>query len=316
MYFLKHSITLGNNKMTNKKVSYINLAFCILLWASIPVTSKKILVELDNIQMLFYSTVLSLFVIGGILVFQKKINALKQYSRKDYFIMGSLGFLGTYLYYILLYKAFTFTTASEGFILAYTWPILVLVLAFIILKERITLKKIVAILISFFGIVVIITNGKIFSLNFTNLYGDILALSGAFTFALFSILGKKYNFDKTISAFVYFLSAFIFVTFTVIIFSSITWPSLYIWPWLFYNGIFVNGVTYIFWFKALEYGDTHIISSMLYLTPFLSLIYIWLFLDEKILFSSIIGLIIIVAGIVIQYIKPKDNKKCKLKKFG
>jgi len=39
--------------------------------------------------------------------------------------------------------------AQEGFILAYTWPIWVLLLAFVILKEQVTLKKILAILISF-----------------------------------------------------------------------------------------------------------------------------------------------------------------------
>ena len=103
-----------------------------------------------------------------------------------------LGFLGTYLYYVLLYAALALTSASEGFILAYTWPMLVIILAFPLLKERLTLKKICSILISFFGIVVIVTHGSIFALSFTSLQGDILALGGAGVFALFSVLGKKY----------------------------------------------------------------------------------------------------------------------------
>jgi len=72
-----------------------------------------------------------------------------------------------------------------------------------------------------------------------------------------------------------------------------------------YNGVLVNGVTYVWWFKALEKVDTHIVSTSLYLTPFISLIYIWLFLDEKILFSSIIGLTVIVIGILLQSHKKK-----------
>jgi drug/metabolite transporter (DMT)-like permease len=286
--------------MHKKTVSYIYLSLCILFWASIPVASKKILVELNNLQMLFYSTILSLLVIGGVLAVQKKTPVLKSYTRKDYFKMAVLGFLGTYLYYVLLYGAFSLTTASEGFILAYTWPVLVLLLAFVILKEKVTARKVIAILLGFLGIVVIVTKGKILSIDFTSLTGDLLALLGAFTFALFSILGKKFNFDQTAAAFIYFLSSMVFITVTVLLVSGIPFPSLKIWPWLLYNGIFVNGITYIFWFKALEHGDTHVISSALYLTPFLSLIYIAVFLDEKILTSSIIGLLIVVTGIGIQ----------------
>ena len=62
----------------------------------------------------------------------------------------------------------------------------------------------------------------------------------------------------------------------------------------------MNGISYIFWFKALEYGDTSVVSHALYLTPFLSLVYIALFLGEQILISSIVGLVIIVSGIVLQ----------------
>ena len=287
--------------MNKRKIeSYFNLSLCILLWASIPVASKKILAEISNIQMLFYSTILSFFVLGLVVLFERKVKVMKNYSVNDYLVMSFLGFLGTYLFYILLYRAFALIPASEAYTLNFTWPILVLILAFVLLKEEITVRKIAAILISFFGIVVIVTKGQIFSLSLSNIKGDSLALSGSFVFAFFSVLGKKYNFDKTVSAFIYFASGLIFVTLTMLFFSSVKPPPVNIWLWLLYNGIFVNGISYIFWFKALEHGDTHIVSNALYLTPFLSLIYISIFLNEKILLSSIIGLVIIVLGIVVQ----------------
>ncbi|WP_432666379.1 DMT family transporter [Wukongibacter baidiensis] len=288
----------------NKKfIAYFNLSLCILLWASIPVVTKKVLVELDNLQILFHSTVLSTLVLGVLVIFQKKAKDLKRCTIKEYITMLLLGFLGNYLYYILLYGALEKTTASEGFILAYTWPMLVLILSFIILKEKVTIKKLLGIFISFSGIVIITTKGDILNFSLTNLSGNILALGGALVFALFSVLGKKYNFDKTISVFIYFTSALVFLIPTVSIYSEFVWPSLKILPWIIYNGIFVNGVSYIFWFKALENGETHIISNLLYLTPFVSLIYISIFLNERILISSIIGLVIIVFGVLLQYFK-------------
>lgn len=292
------------NKINN---AYTNLAFCILLWASIPVATKKILVELDNLQALFYSTVLSTFVLGILLIFQKKLKDLIKYNKNQYGTMFFLGFIGNYLYYVLLYGALSKTTASEGFILAYTWPIIVLILSFIILKDKVTIQKLAGILISFFGIIIITTKGNITTFNLTNYQGAILALSGAFVFALFSVLGKKFNFDKTISVFIYFLSALIFIIPTVLIFSSITFPSFNVWLWIIYNGVFVNGISYIFWFKALEGGETHIVSNLLYFTPFISLIYISIFLDEKILSSAVVGLIVIVMGVLSQYINIKNE---------
>lgn len=255
--------------------------------------------------MLFYSTIFSCIVMCGIVLFEKKMSVLKTYTVSDYGKIGVLGFLGTYLYYVLLYAALALTSASEGFILAYTWPMLVIILAFPLLKERLTIKKICSILVSFVGIVVIVTHGSIFTLSFTSLQGDILALGGAGVFALFSVLGKRYHYDQTVSVFIYFVTALVFITPTLFLFSSLKMPSMHVWLWLLLNGFLVNGISYIFWFKALEYGDTSVTSNALYLTPFLSLVYIAVFLGEKILISSIIGLIIIVFGIILQAVNRR-----------
>lgn len=289
--------------LKKKEISgYMNLVFCILLWASIPVATKKMLVELDNFQILFYSTALSTLVMGIIVLAKKKVKTMREYRAVDYRKMFTLGILGNFLYYIFLYGALDKTTASEGFILAYTWPMLVVVLSFFILKEKATMGKVLGILISFIGIIVITTKGDFMDFQLTNLLGDAMAVLGAVTFALFSVLGKKQNYDKTVSVFVFFLAAFICLIPTVLIFSDFVWPSSEVWKWLIYNGVFVNGISYVFWFKALERGKTHIVSNMLYLTPFISLVYIYFFLNEKILLSSFAGLVIIVFGILIQYL--------------
>lgn len=291
---------------TNKTArSFFSLGLCILSWGLIPVATKNILFELNNLQMLFYSTIFSCIVMGGIVLFQKKASVLATYSMRDYTKIGVLGFLGTYVYYVLLYGALALTSASEGFILAYTWPMLVIILALPLLRERLTVKKLYSICISFLGIVVIVTHGSIFTLSFTSLQGDMLALGGAGVFALFSVLGKKYQYDQVVSVFIYFVTALVFITPTLFIFSSLKMPSFHVWLWLLLNGFVVNGISYIFWFKALEYGDTSVISNALYLTPFLSLVYIALFLGEQILLSSVVGLVIIIVGIVLQSVNRR-----------
>src|SRR5438046_9533251 len=102
--------------MNHKINSYFYLGLCIISWGLIPVVSKRILVELDNIQMLFYSTIFSCLVMGILTLVSNKTKQLKTYTRTDYLKMGLLGFLGTYLYYMLLYAALALISASEVFI--------------------------------------------------------------------------------------------------------------------------------------------------------------------------------------------------------
>ena len=280
--------------------SYLNLALCILLWASIPVTSKKILAELDNLQMLFWSTVFSVLALAALVVAQGKISTLKSYGLPGILSLGWLGFLGAFLYYILLYGAFARTSAAEGFILAYSWPIMVSVLAVPLLGERLTAARILAVATSFIGVVVIVTRGRFVELSVTSLPGNLMALCGAFVFALFSVQGKRVGHDLTVAALVYFVAALVcagvamaFVGFTVL-------PPAHIWGWILYNGLLVNGVSYLFWFKALQHGDTFVVSNLLYLTPALSLLFVRLFLDEPTHLSALLGLLLIVAGILLQ----------------
>ncbi len=94
--------------------SFFYLGLCILSWGLIPVVSKNILVELDNLQMLFYSTIFSCLVMGCIVLFEKKMYVLKTYGISDYAKIGGLGFLGTYLYYVLLYGALALTAPQRA----------------------------------------------------------------------------------------------------------------------------------------------------------------------------------------------------------
>jgi drug/metabolite transporter (DMT)-like permease len=56
----------------------------------------------------------------------------------------------------------------------------------------------------------------------------------------------------------------------------------------------------VFWFKALEHGDTFIVSNLLYLTPAISLLFVLLLLDEPVHASAVSGLVLIIAGILFQ----------------
>jgi drug/metabolite transporter (DMT)-like permease len=71
-----------------------------------------------------------------------------------------------------------------------------------------------------------------------------------------------------------------------------------------YIGLFEMGITFAFWLKALQLSDaTGRVANFIYLTPFVSLIFIHFILDEKLYHTSVIGLCLIVGGILASRIK-------------
>lgn len=296
-----------------KKIAYLYISLVVLMWGSTAAVTKLLLKNLDAYQALFYNQLFAVLALLIILLFQKKFKDVKKFGLRDYWHFSYMGALGIFLYIGLFFMAMVRAPAQETFILNYTWPVWVIIFAMLILKEQFSAKKLAAIILSFIGVYVVATKGDVLAFSFSNLTGDLLALSAAVCYGLFSVLGKKQKYDVYLSMFFYYISGFVLIAITVLIFSSIPALSLYEFLGLLWLGAFTSGVSYVFWFMALKHGDTAKMSNFIFLTPFVSLVYIYLLLGETILISSIVGLLLIVAGIVIQSYKPSKRLKNEAK---
>jgi drug/metabolite transporter (DMT)-like permease len=77
----------------------------------------------------------------------------------------------------------------------------------------------------------------------------------------------------------------------------------------FYVGCFEMGLTFFLWLKALSLAESKAkLGNIIYLVPFLSLIFIHFFVGEDIYWTTIAGLIIIVASILYQQISESNQK--------
>jgi drug/metabolite transporter (DMT)-like permease len=86
-----------------------------------------------------------------------------------------------------------------------------------------------------------------------------------------------------------------------------------------YIGLFEMGITFVLWLKALQLSKTTAqVSNFIYLVPFISLIVIHFTVGENIYPSTIIGLMFIIAGILLQQYVSRErvDKKTKKKKRG
>lgn len=212
-----------------------------------------------------------------------------------------LGFLNPFLYYVVLFKAYSLLPAQEAQPLNYTWSIVLVLLSIPLLKQKIRFASILAIFISYFGVFVISTRGDILGFTFTNLNGVFLALGSAVIWALFWIYNIKDKRDEVAKLFLNFSFGFVFILIAMLLSSRMRIPAMVGLLGATYVGLFEMGITFVLWLKALKLSRTTAqVSNLIYLSPFLSLVLIHFVVGEKILPSTIIGLIFIVAGIIMQ----------------
>jgi len=295
--------------MDNQKKAYSFSILAVILWSTVASAFKLSLRHVDYLELLLYASFFSTLIIFIVLILQRKLHLLRTYSRKDFLFAALLGFLNPFLYYIVLIKAYSILPAQEAITLNYTWPLMLVLLSIPLLKQKIKFLSIVAIIISFLGVIIIATRGNVSGLSFTNIKGDLLPLSSAVIWALFWIFSLKDKHDVVVKLFVSFCFGLFFSIVLIFIRSSLVGFSLPNIKGILgsaYVGFFEMGLTFIVWLSALKYAKTTAqVSNFIYITPFLSLLVVSIIVGERILFSTIIGLVFIIAGIVLQrYTNP------------
>ncbi|UCB58723.1 MAG: DMT family transporter [Thermoplasmatales archaeon] len=282
------------------KISYLYISLTVLFWGSTAAVGKLLLTNLNNFQLLFFISLFGTISLFIIVLIQKKIEIIKTYNLRNYCYFALMGFIGVFLYHALLFAGLSVAPASEVFIVNYTWPIWVVVFAVIIMKEKLNINKILAIIICFIGVYVVVTHGDFFNFSGININGDLFALAGAISYGLFSVMGQRYNYEVFTSMMFYFGFSFIYTLIFTVAFSTIPIVTSYEIIGLIWMGVFATGLAFAVWFLAIKHGDIIEMSNIVFITPFISLIYIYFLLGEEILLFSVIGLIIIILGIFLN----------------
>jgi drug/metabolite transporter (DMT)-like permease len=162
----------------------------------------------------------------------------------------------------------------------------------------------VAIPISFCGVLMISTHGEVFNLHFANPFDAVLVLSSSLLWAFFGTINIKDRRDEVIKLLFSFSFGFLYTLILTLCFSEISFPPIAGLVGAAYIGMFEMGITFLLWLKALSFSrTTAYVGNIFYISPFLSLI-ISFTIRETILPSTDAGLFMIVCGVVIQKYSP------------
>ena len=143
----------------------------------------------------------SLFVVNLV---RGKLRLLKNYTAKDYVIILLTCMPGAFLYYVFFYSGTARLAASQAFIINYLWPIMSVVFACILLKEKLTARKWIAFGLSFLGVITV-AGKELFRFDANSLIGVVLCILAAVSYGAFTALNRKWEYDDQISMMISFI---------------------------------------------------------------------------------------------------------------
>lgn len=244
------------------------------------------------------------------MVYQKKLHLVSQYIKTNSKLILFLGAINPFLYYLVLFRAYDLLPAQEAQAINYTWALTLAFLSVPFLKQKLYFVDIVAGVLCYFGVVVIATKGDPFSMNFSNMEGVIYALLSTVLWSFYWIYSTKSKADPVVGLFSNFLFSMPIIIIYFIITQPLSIPDINGIYGAVYVGFFEMGITFLFWLKAMQTTkNTSSISNLIFISPFLSLVFIYFILGEKIYMSTIEGLALIIFGLVLVAIF--DKKKVK-----
>jgi len=292
--------------MHEKKATLYALS-AVLLWSTVATAFKLSLDYISPLQLLLIASGTSVIVLGIMLYFQGKLKVLRSLSSVQLGRMVLLGALNPFVYYLVLFQAYNLLPAQEAQPLNYTWALMLAYLSVWILKQRISWQDIIAGLVCYSGVLIIVTRGDVWRLEFSNPLGVTLALGSTVLWALFWIYNTKWAIEPIVGLWINFTSGFVLTLIWATYSGALVAMPLQGVLSAVYVGVFEMGVTFFLWLQAMRLTtQTAKIANLIFLSPFLSLIFIALFLGESILPSTLIGLVLIVSGLLLQRTKKKE----------
>ena len=183
--------------MIDQKRAYFFAISAILMWSTVASAFKYTLQYVGFLDLLFIASVTAMLLLLILLITSGKISLLREVNGTLLARSALRGFLNPFAYYLVLLKAYDLLKAQEAGTLNYIWPITLVLLSIPLLGQKIGLKSILAILVSFAGILVISTEGNIATLDFREPPGVLLALGSSLFWALYWILNMKDKQDES-----------------------------------------------------------------------------------------------------------------------
>jgi drug/metabolite transporter (DMT)-like permease len=284
-------------KFTSSLYALISISF----WGVSFVSTKAVLDKLDP-----FSIIVIRFGIGALFLFSlillQRNRLIVSYRYLPHLMI--LGVFGVFIHQVLQATALLAIDASSaGWLISFS-PIFTVILSMLFLHDRMNLIKAAGMMLAILGVLLVTTSKSGQSFEFQFNIGFILMLLSTLNWAVYSVLLKRLKIPYPSLVVTFYMSIIGLLLTTPFLLRNKGWESLSLlnhteWAHLIFLGVFVSGIAYWYWGKALEVLEASKVSMFLYLEPITTLIAAVLLLHEKVFFINVVGGVIIIIGVVI-----------------
>ena len=273
----------------------------VMLWSTVATAFSLSLQYLTPLQLVTLATVISWCFFAIRLSAPERRSALRVTSSKARATGLLVGWLNPGLYYLVLFAAYDRLPAQEAMAINYSWGITLALLAAPLLRQHLSAGALLAACISYGGILVIATRGAPLSLDFAQPLGVGLALLSTVLWSLYWVINTRLSLDPEVNLFLNFSGALPLLL-ALLWWSNTPFPTLWQgWAGGLYVGLFEMGLAFVLWMGAMKATTSTLrISSLIFLSPPLSLVLIWVIAGELVKAYTLIGLVLILFGLWLQ----------------
>ena len=215
-------------------------------------------------------------------------------------IAALAGAMNPCAYYVVLFEAYDRLPAQIAQPLNYTWAITLAILAWPVLGQRLTLRSLSGILLSYAGVVILLTQGRLDAPPEVDWTGVALALGSTLIWASYWLMNTRLSIDPIGLMAWSFTFGSLYVGALCLLgpgLPPLTGEIAFYGLWV---GLVEMGIAFLVWQRALRSTrNAGRIGQLIFLAPFLSFALIGTVLGETIQATSLIGLGIIVAGLAV-----------------
>ena len=299
-------------KNTVKPILFASAA--VLSWSTVATAFKVALRHMSVYEMVLVAACTALVIFGLRVLFTGQWREITKLKPEMWLRFALLGFVMPVGYYLVLFRAYDYLPAQIAQPVNYVWPILLAFMLAIYTRKPIPGIKYLGMLISLAGVVAISMGGADIEGGISP-FGLVMAIGSAMLWAIYWIINdslKNYTSDST-ALFLSFMFGVIYLAIGLIWnpVSSITIDGLFAGM---YIGAFEMGIPFICFGIAIRTtNNPTLVNQMCYLAPFLSLFFISFILGEPIMWTTYLGLVLIIGGLVFnQLLADRITGHCKL----
>ena len=287
--------------MDRSKQALILGLSAVLLWSTVATAFKIALRYLDVFSLVALASIISASVLLAWLVIQRRLDELVSALRAQPVTYFTMACVNPLLYYVILLTAYDLLPAQQAQTINYTWAIILSLLAVPILGQRLFVKDLIAIMVGYFGVVVIATEGSFDLGTIQSLSGLVLALISTFVWAGFWLTNTRLKESDDVALAAMFVMASPLALGYLLLaggLDALNWQGL---SAAVYVGLFEMGVTFLLWSQALSRAvRVSRVANLIFLAPIVSLVLIQVVLNEPIHPATVVGFALIVPAILLQ----------------